>query len=341
MLEQGQPLVLTEMEMPRPAAGEVLLEVAACGLCHTDVGFLYDGVRPNYGPPLTLGHEIVGRVVEAGAGCEEQLGKTLLVPAVLPCGDCDLCARGRGNACRKQKMPGNDFDGGFASHFVAPARFLCPVPDDLDEIEDLSVVADAVGTAYQAVARCELRDGDLAIVVGAGGVGTFAVQSAKVRGARVVAIDVDPRRLEALGDQVDLAFDASKLDLKSIRKEIKTFEKAQGVPPYGRRILECSGSAAGQETAYALLNHDARLAVVGFTMKKTELRLSNLMAFDATAFGNWGCLPEFFPEILEHVRAGRIDVKPYVERFPMSRLNELLKEEGHVRRPVLIPDFEA
>ena len=105
--------------------------------------------------------------------------------------------------------------------------------------------------------------------------------------------------------------------------------------------IECSGSPAGQETAYALLNHDAQLAVVGFTMGKVKVRLSNLMAFDATAFGNWGCLPEYFPEILEHVRAGRIDVKPFVERHPMSRLNDLLRDEGHVRRPVLIPDFEA
>ena len=90
-----------------------------------------------------------------------------------------------------------------------------------------------------------------------------------------------------------------------------------------------------------MLNHDAKLAVVGFTMEKVPLRLSNLMAFDATAFGNWGCLPAYFPPILGLVAKGDIDVKPFVERFPMSRLNELLEGHGHVRRPVLIPDFES
>jgi len=198
-----------------------------------------------------------------------------------------------------------------------------------------------VGTAYQAVVRAGAGEGTLVVVVGAGGVGTFAVQSARVAGAHVAAIDVDAARLSALGDFVDLALDASQLDAKAIRKAVTGYEKEHGLPPYGRRVIECSGSAAGQETAYALLNHDAKLAVVGFTMEKVPLRLSNLMAFDATAFGNWGCLPEHFPPILRLVAEGRIVVEPFVERFPMSRLNELLREKHHARRPVLIPDFEV
>jgi 6-hydroxycyclohex-1-ene-1-carbonyl-CoA dehydrogenase len=202
------------------------------------------------------------------------------------------------------------------------------------------VVADAVATAYQSVVRSELRPGSLAIVVGAGGVGTYAAQSAKIFGAHVVAIDVDPIRLEALGGFADLSLNASESNTPQLRHAVARFEEEHGLPPHGRRVLECSGSPSGQETAFALLNHDARLAVIGFTRAKVCLRLSNLMAFDAMAFGNWGCLPEHFPKILEHVRAGRIVLSPYVERFPMSRLNELLAGNGHVRRPVLIPDFE-
>jgi 6-hydroxycyclohex-1-ene-1-carbonyl-CoA dehydrogenase len=180
----------------------------------------------------------------------------------------------------------------------------------------------------------------MVVVVGAGGVGTFAAQSAKAFGAHVAAIDVDARRLEALAPYVDLPLDASRMDAKAIRGAVAAFEKERGLPAHGRKLIECSGVAAGQETAYALLNHDAVLAVVGFTMDKVSLRLSNLMAFDATAFGNWGCLPRHFPAILSLVREGKIAVAPFVERFPMSRLNELLKEGHHARRPVLIPDFE-
>jgi 6-hydroxycyclohex-1-ene-1-carbonyl-CoA dehydrogenase len=129
--------------------------------------------------------------------------------------------------------------------------------------------------------------------------------------------------------------------VKGIRKAVGGFEKEHGIPPHSRKVIECSGSGAGQATAYTLLNYNATLAVVGFTLEKTPLRLSNLMAFDATAFGNWGCLPDHFPPILELMAEGKIDVKPFVKRHPMSKLNDLLREESHVHRPVLIPDFEG
>jgi len=340
MVEAGQPLELTKTALPEPGPGEVLLKVLACGLCHTDVGFLYGGVRPNAALPLTLGHEIVGTVVAAGSGCAGKVGKSFIVPAVMPCGECDLCRRGRGNICRRQKMPGNDFDGGFASHFKTPARFLCEVPADAADVEDLAIVADAVATSYQAVVRAGVDKGSMVVVVGAGGVGTFAAQAAKARGAHVAAIDVDDRRLEALAEYADLRLNAKELDGKAIRQAVTGYEKEHGLPPYGRVVLECSGTGAGQETAYSLLTYDGKLAVVGFTLEKIPLRLSNLMAFDATAFGNWGCLPGHFPDLLRLIGQSKITLKPYLERHPMSRLNDLLRAEGHARRPVLIPDFE-
>lgn len=336
MTEAGKPLVLQEGPLPEPGAGEVLLRVTACGLCHTDFAFLYGGVRPNASLPLTLGHEIVGQAIAAGSDAEDLLGKSLLVPAVLPCGDCTLCLTGRGNVCRQQKMPGNDLHGGFASHFLAPAEFLCPVPESQIKLESLSVVADAVGTAYQSVLRAGIGAGDLAVVVGAGGVGTFAIQTAKHLGARVAAIDIDDERLEAISGYVDLPLNAAKSSFKEVRSAIAGFE---GKDSHRRKIIECSGTAAGQQTAYSLLTHNATLAVVGFTMEKTELRLSNLMAFDATAFGNWGCLPEHFPSILHLVAEGKIEIEPFVEYHSMKRLNDLLAQEHHRRRPILIPDF--
>ncbi len=338
MTEPGQPLVLNRRPLPTPTADEVLLQVRACGLCHTDVAFLYGGVRPNAELPLTLGHEIVGTVVATGVKHTDMMGRDYVVPAVLPCGNCDLCAAGRGNVCRSQKMPGNDFDGGFASHFLTPARFLCPLPQDAGSIEDYSVVADAVSTAYQAVVRAEVGPDDMVIVVGAGGVGTFAAQAAKHLAAHVVAIDIDDARLEAVGSSLDLAINSAETDAREIRTAVTGYERQHGLPSHRRKILECSGSAAGQQTAWSLLAHNATLMVVGFTIEKTPLRLSNLMAFDATAQGNWGCLPEHYPAILDLVAQGAIQLDPFVERHPMSSLNDLLRQEHHTRRPVLIPD---
>ena len=112
-----------------PGPGEVAVAVAGCGVCHTDLGYYYDGVRTKHALPLALGHEVSGRVVACGAGAEAWAGKAVIVPAVLPCGECDLCRRGLSTICAQQKMPGNDIQGGFASHIVVPARGLCGVDE--------------------------------------------------------------------------------------------------------------------------------------------------------------------------------------------------------------------
>src|SRR5512138_2961237 len=192
----GEPLVKEPLELRAPAPGNVLVEVAGCGVCHTDLGYLYDGVRTNQPLPLCLGHEISGRVVKAGGGAEGWLGKAVLVPAVMPCGECDACRRGKGTICPNQKMPGNDIHGGFATHLEVPARGLCPVDEARLAkaglaLADVSVVADAVTTPYQAAVQAEVRPGQLVVVNGVGGVGTYAVQIAAAKGATVVAIDVD------------------------------------------------------------------------------------------------------------------------------------------------------
>jgi 6-hydroxycyclohex-1-ene-1-carbonyl-CoA dehydrogenase len=109
------------------------------------------------------------------------------VPAVLPCGECDLCQRGLATICRSQKMPGNDIQGGFGSHIVVPARGLCRSTARLAQagltLAQVSIVADALTTPYQAVRRAGVEPGDLAVVVGAGGVGGYCVQVARAFGA--------------------------------------------------------------------------------------------------------------------------------------------------------------
>ena len=120
------PLAQRDLPLDDPGDGEVVVEVAACGLCHTDLSFAGGSVAPRHPLPLVLGHEITGTVAAAGAGAEHLQGRRVMVPAVLPCGDCAFCAAGRGNACPNQKMPGNDIHGGFASHITVPmsAAFL-------------------------------------------------------------------------------------------------------------------------------------------------------------------------------------------------------------------------
>jgi 6-hydroxycyclohex-1-ene-1-carbonyl-CoA dehydrogenase len=342
----GEPMTQEPMALEAPAAGEVLVEVAGCGVCHTDLGYLYDGVRTNQPLPLALGHEISGRVTKAGAGAESWLGRAVIVPAVIPCGACDQCRRGKGTICPNQKMPGNDIQGGFATHIAVPARGLCAVDESRLArsglgLADLSVVADAVTTPYQAVVQAGVGPGQLAVVIGVGGVGSYAAQIARAKGATVVAVDVDQAKLDLLESHgVARGLNARQLDAKALKKEIGEIARKAGLPSREWFIFECSGSAAGQLTAWSLLVHGATLAVVGFTLDKVEVRLSNLMAFHARALGNWGCAPELYPAALDLVLDGSVKLAPFVERHPLAEINQVFADvhaRKLTRRAILVP----
>ena len=342
----GAPLGIEDVPIPAPAAGEVLIRVAGCGVCHTDIGFWKDGVPTRHALPLTLGHEISGTVVDAGAEWRAWIGREVIVPSVIPCGECELCRGGRGNVCRKQLMPGNDMDGGFAQFIAAPGHGLCAVESRGDySLAELSVIADAVTTPYQAVVRSGLSPGDLAIVVGAGGVGGYAVQIAAAIGAHVAALDVDDARLAALVPHgAGLTLNTAAADFKSVKQQIGDFARTHGCGSHRWRIFECSGCAGGQEMAFGLVGYASTLIVIGFTLEKISVRLSNLMAFDATVQGSWGCRTELYPAALGLVIQGRVTLHPFIERFPMSRAPEVLQRVADhtiAKRAILEPDWNS
>lgn len=347
MEEPGKPFSKVHFDPEEPDADEVVVAVAGCGVCHTDLGFYYDGVRTKHPLPLTLGHEISGRVVMSGSDASQWQDKAVIVPAVIPCGSCDLCNRGRGTICRNQISPGMDVHGGFATHVTVPAAGLCEVDTarlaavDM-ELADASVIADALTTPYQAIVQAEVEPGDLAVVIGVGGVGGYAVQLARAKGATVVAVDVDQARLDRLDEfGASLVINAHKVQGRDLRDRIRQFAKDRGLRQTEWKIFECSGTAAGQANAFGLLTFGACLSVVGFTMDKLELRLSNLMAFHARALGNWGCLPQYYPDVLELVVSGVVSMLPFVERHPLSAIDDIFAKahDGKLTgRAILVPD---
>lgn len=346
-------LELVEIPVPELKAGEVLVEVAGCGVCHTDLGYFYDGVPTVQKPPLTLGHEISGTVA---AGDQQWVGKEVIIPAVMPCRQCYLCKTGRGNRCLAQKMPGNSFGiyGGFASHIPVPSVDLCEVRDRKGfPLEHLAVVADAATTPFQAAKRAALDIGDNVIVIGIGGVGQYMVQTAKALGAgTVVAVlarqisqetPVDEERVQRiLKYGADYVIDAKGKGPAGVADELKKIRKERNLPAYGWKIFEATGNKIGQETALSLVSFTSKLIVIGFGMAKVEYSIARLMAFDAEIIGTWGCLPEYYPQVLEMVVSGKIAIEPYVQTRPMSTIREAF-EEAHRRPPdkriVLTPDF--
>lgn len=343
MTELNKEFKLEEMGIPDLKEGEVLVKIAGCGVCHTDISFWHHGVQTKHALPLTLGHEISGIVV---GGDAKWLNKPVIIPAVLPCGECELCKKGRSNICRNQLMPGNDFHGGFASHIKVPSKFLCAVPDAVLKkypLETLSVIADAISTPYQVVKKSELEAGDLAIIIGVGGVGVYGALIAKIFGAKVIALDINDEKLGiAKANGVDATLNIKGLDAKTIKDKVKELAKEIKAPKTGWKIFEISGTKAGQDLAFNLITFTSTLSIVGFTMDKVEVRLSNLMAFDAKLIGTWGCRAELYPEVLELVASGKLNIEQFVQTFPMSKINEVFKntlEHKYTKRSVMVPDF--
>jgi len=252
MTRQGDPLIAAEFDPFSPEPDEVVVEIAGCGVCHTDLGYYYDGVRTKHELPLTLGHEISGCVVAAGANAKGWIDRAVIVPAVIPCGECDVCRRGKSTICPNQKMPGNDIHGGFATHIVVPARGLCAVDAGRlkainIELADVSVIADAVTTPYQAVMQAGVTRGDLVIVNGTGGVGGYAVQIANALGGNVVAVDVKKDKLDAIAQKGSLlTLNAKEFSARELKSAIQGFAKQHGLRRTEWIIFECSGTRACQ-----------------------------------------------------------------------------------------------
>ena len=167
------------------------------------------------------------------------------------------------------------------------------------------------------------------------------MQIAAAAGATVVAVDVSAPKLEmACAAGAKGVVHATDMPVKDIKKSVRAIAESLGAPPHCWKIFETSGTHAGQETAYGLLGFGAVLSVVGFTTERLEICLSHLMAYDAEARGNWGADPLIYAELLEWIGAGRINVKPYVERHPLSEINEVFSDAHHgrlVKRAVLTP----
>lgn len=139
---------------------------------------------------------------------------------------------------------------------------------------------------------------------------------------------------------MDCSARSAELAVKDIRKQVRTLANSLGAPAFLWKIFEMSGTRAGQETAFALLGYGASLAIVGYTTDRVEIPLSNLMAFEATARGNWGADPLIYPELVEWIGAGRLAVKPFVEQHPLHAINAVFdaaRSGQLLKRAVLVP----
>ena len=192
----GQPLVIEEVPVPRPGAGDVLVKIEACGVCHTDLHAAEGDwpVKPN--PPFIPGHEGVGHVVAVGAGVDHvKEGDRVGIPWLYSaCGYCEHCLGGWETLCESQQNTGYSVNGGFAQYALANAGYVGHLPAQIGFIEIAPVLCAGV-TVYKGLKVTDTSPGDWVVISGVGGLGHMAVQYAKAMGLNVAAVDVDEDKL--------------------------------------------------------------------------------------------------------------------------------------------------
>ncbi len=331
----GHPLTVVELPRPSLAPGDALVKVAACGFCHTDIHYLDHDVPTAKAPPMVLGHEISGTVAELGAGASDRaVGDRVLVPAVLPCGNCELCRAGRGNICPQLRMLGNHINGGFAEYVRVPARDLVPLPSDLD-LPRAAVIADALTTPYHAVVhRAQVRPGDSVLVVGCGGVGINAVQFAAAAGGNVIAVDLRPEKLE-MALRLGAHETINPSNHPDVGREVRR-RTGGGVD----KALEVVGRPETVSLALSALRRGGRLCVVGYSDAAVSLPLNRLMFFEYEIVGSLGCRPVDYPRVIEMVRRGKIRLDEVVTAsLPLARIGEAAEDlrTGKGLRSLIVP----
>lgn len=302
-------------------SGKAIIDITACGVCHTDIGFLDHGVPTGKSPPLVLGHEMSGIIRETSEDVTVfKQGDHVLVPAVISCGNCYFCRTGRENICLNQTFFGSNVDGGFAEQIVIPVKDIFPLPPEIP-LEEGCIISDAVSTPYHAVKnRGQIRPGDWAVVIGCGGIGLNTVQNIKVAGGLPIAVDIIPEKLEIakrLGAVEALS--AADLDDRGI---VGTIRK---ITDGGADVaFECIGNPVTMKQAFNSLRTGGRLVAVGYSPKRWDgFDIGRVMFREMEIMGSLGCRTVDYPRIIKLVQNQKIVVKPLVTgKYPLSEINE-------------------
>jgi propanol-preferring alcohol dehydrogenase len=327
------PLGLEEVVRPKPDAHDVLIEVEACGVCHSDL-HVADGDWPQLVPitkkPLILGHEIAGHVVEKGASVDHlDVGDRVGVPWVhWTCGECDFCCEGNENLCMKQKITGVTVDGGYAEFVKAPASHALKIPDGLSCIDAAPLFCAGV-TVYRALKRATIQAGQRLAIFGVGGLGHLSVQIGQGLGAIIAAIDVSDEKLEhARGLGAFTTLNAATVNV------VKELRRAGGV----HVALVTSAAKAAYDLAFPCVRPGGILLAVGLPSESICFPPIVMAALEVRIQASSVGTREDMREVLAMAAAGKVHCE--VATRPLAQVNEVLEQLRHGQvsgRMVLVP----
>ncbi len=336
-----KPYCFEYSDFPDPGVSddEVLINVRACGICGSDVhGFT--GKTGRRIPPLIMGHEAAGTVEEAGNNVKRfEKGDRVCFDSTVYCNKCQPCRKGLYNRCEKRQVLGvstPEFKrhGAFAEYVAVPWWIVSKIPDDMSFVQSALLEPASIGT--HAANRAPISTDDTVVVIGAGTIGLFILQAARLRGAaKIIVADINEFRLEVAGKLgADMVINPLKSDLReTIFKETKN----RGADV----TFEAVGYAQTFRDGVSLTKTGGHLVAVGNLEKTAEFNLQELVARELTFTGSYASSGEF-RDCIDLVASGKINVEPLIsDVLPLKEgpgaFERLLKAEENLLKIVLEP----
>lgn len=332
-------LELRDVPVPKPGPNEVLIEVDACGVCGTDIHVMHD--KFPYWPPVILGHEFAGKVVEAGPGVSlVNVGDRVVgEPHTLACGHCYLCRTGNVQICPTKRSPGWGIDGAFARYLRMPEKLLHHIPDGMSS-ELAAVVEPTANVVHDVIERARVDAGDFVVVFGPGPIGLLAGLTARAGGARHVVMIGTPAdesvrltKARALGFETVL-----NLALANPAEVVRDLTGGIGAD----LVIECSGAAPAIASAVDLVRKKGRICSIGLTGKdtiafpwdKAAFKVCDLFFNLSTSYTSWD-------RTIHLIATGRIPAGEVIShRMPLSQWRHAFDEIEAQRalKVMLIPE---
>ncbi|MBV8114051.1 MAG: galactitol-1-phosphate 5-dehydrogenase [Silvibacterium sp.] len=301
--------VTDDVPRPVPEPGEVLIRIAACGICGSDVHG-YDGSSGRRIPPLVMGHEAAGTVAEVGQGVRQfSPGDRVTFDSTVYCGECEYCRTGDVNLCDNRQVVGvscGDYrrHGAFAEYVVVPERIVYRLPDSLPFSE--AAMLEAISVGLHAVREAGLKGGETALVIGAGMIGLLTLQAARAGGcSRVFVADIDPSRLALAREMgADEVLQASGTDLVA---QVQRLTGGKGVDV----VFEAVGRNETVAGAIDSVRKGGTVVLIGNITPEVKLPLQKVVSRQIRLQGTAASSGEY-PEAIELMRSGGIRVGPLI-----------------------------
>jgi D-arabinose 1-dehydrogenase-like Zn-dependent alcohol dehydrogenase len=314
LVQTGKPLENAELAVPDVGRSDALVRVAACGICHSDAHYRA-GVPKIDSLPVTLGHEVAGRVDKVGAEVANVApGDRVCVHYLVSCGRCDFCVRGLEQFCRKGQMIGKHRDGGYAEFIKVPARNAFALPDEIP-FEVGAVMMCSSATALHALNKARLKSGESVAIFGFGGLGFSALQLAQALDCgQVYIVEINPAKLASIEKLGAIAIDAKARDPV---EQIEEATAGKGVDV----SLELIGSATTMRQAVQCLGLLGRAALVGLTAESMSIfPYPELINKEVEIIG---VSATELPTLIELARIGKL-------RFPPKTVRVVDLEAGQI-----------